>query len=102
MLAIIDNRPKLLNLKEILEAFLGHRRETVIRRTAHDLRKAEERLHILEGLKIALDNLDAVITLIRESPDPRSGAGRPHDQLRPFGGAVSGHPGNAPAAVDRA
>ena len=72
MLAIIDNRPKLLNLKEILEAFLGHRRETVIRRTAHDLRKAEERLHILEGLKIALDNLDAVITLIRESPDPRS------------------------------
>ena len=72
MLAIIDNRPKLLNLKEILEAFLGHRRETVIRRTAHDLRKAEERLHILEGLKIALDNLDAVIALIRESPDPRS------------------------------
>ena len=72
MLAIIDNRPKLLNLKEILEAFLGHRRETVTRRTAHDLRKAEERLHILEGLKIALDNLDAVITLIRESPDPRS------------------------------
>ena len=72
MLAIIDNRPKLLNLKEILEAFLEHRRETVIRRTAHDLRKAEERLHILEGLKIALDNLDAVITLIRESPDPRS------------------------------
>ena len=72
MLAIIDNRPKLLNLKEILEAFLDHRRETVIRRTAHDLRKAEERLHILEGLKIALDNLDAVITLIRESPDPRS------------------------------
>ena len=72
MLAIIDNRPKLLNLKEILEAFLEHRRETVIRRTAHDLRKAEERLHILEGLKIALDNLDAVITLIRESADPRS------------------------------
>ncbi len=72
MLAIIDNRPKLLNLKEILEAFLEHRRETVIRRTAHDLRKAEERLHILEGLKIALDNLDAVIALIRESPDPRS------------------------------
>ena len=72
MLAIIDSRPKLLNLKEILEAFLGHRRETVTRRTAHDLRKAEERLHILEGLKIALDHLDEVITLIRESPDPRS------------------------------
>ena len=72
MLAIIDNRPKLLNLKEILEAFLEHRRETVARRTAYDLRKAEERLHILEGLKIALDNLDAVITLIRESRDPRA------------------------------
>ncbi len=72
MLAIIDGRPKLLNLKEILEAFLEHRRETVTRRTAYDLRKAEERLHILEGLKIALDYLDAVITLIRESPDPRA------------------------------
>ena len=72
MLAIIDGRPKLLNLKEILEAFLEHRRETVTRRTAYDLRKAEERLHILEGLRIALDHLDAVITLIRESPDPRS------------------------------
>ncbi|MDE0028645.1 MAG: DNA gyrase subunit A [Deltaproteobacteria bacterium] len=72
MLAIIDGRPKLLNLKEILEAFLEHRRETVTRRTAYDLRKAEERLHILEGLKIALDYLDAVITLIRQSPDPRT------------------------------
>jgi len=72
MLAIIEGRPKLLDLKEILEAFLEHRRETVTRRTAYDLRKAEERLHILEGLKIALDYLDAVITLIRESPDPRS------------------------------
>ncbi len=72
MLAIIDGRPKLLNLKEILEAFLEHRRETVTRRTAYELRKAEERLHILEGLKIALDYLDEVIRLIRESPDPRS------------------------------
>ncbi len=72
MLAIIEGRPKLLNLKEILHAFLDHRRETVTRRTVYDLRKAEERLHILEGLRIALDNLDAVITLIRESSDPRS------------------------------
>ena len=72
MLAIIEGRPKLLNLKEILQAFLGHRRETILRRTAYDLRKAEERLHILEGLKIALDNLDAVIALVRESRDPRS------------------------------
>ena len=72
MLAIIEGRPKLLNLKEILLAFLGHRRETILRRTAYDLRKAEERLHILEGLKIALDHLDEVIALIRESRDPRS------------------------------
>ncbi len=72
MLAIIEGRPKLLNLMEILEAFLEHRRETVTRRTAYDLRKAEERLHILEGLRIALDYLDEVIKLIRESPDPRS------------------------------
>ena len=72
MLAIIEGRPKLLNLKEILLAFLGHRRETILRRTAYDLRKAEERLHILEGLKTALDHLDAVIALIRESRDPRS------------------------------
>ena len=72
MLAIIEGRPKLLNLKEILLAFLGHRRETILRRTAYDLRKAEERLHILEGLKIALDHLDAVIALIRKSRDPRS------------------------------
>ena len=72
MLAIIEGRPKLLNLKEILHAFLGHRRETILRRTAYDLRKAEERLHILEGLKVALDHLDAVIALIRESRDPRS------------------------------
>ena len=72
MLAIIEGRPKLLNLKEILQAFLDHRRETVTRRTAYDLRKAEERLHILEGLRVALDHLDAVIAVIRESPDPRT------------------------------
>jgi len=71
MLAIIDGRPKLLNLKEVLVAFLAHRRETVVRRTVYDLRKAEERLHILAGLKVALDNLDAVIELIRESSDPK-------------------------------
>ncbi|HME60753.1 MAG TPA: DNA gyrase C-terminal beta-propeller domain-containing protein, partial [Candidatus Binatia bacterium] len=71
MLAIVDGRPKLLNLKEALKCFLEHRKEVVTRRTAYDLRKAEERLHILEGYRIALDNLDAVITLIRGSADPR-------------------------------
>jgi len=71
MLAIVEGKPKLLNLKEALKAFLDHRREVVTRRIAYDLRKAEERLHILEGYRIALDNLDAVIKLIRNSADPK-------------------------------
>jgi DNA gyrase subunit A len=71
MLAIVEGRPKILNLKEALKAFLDHRKEVVTRRTAYDLRRAEERLHILEGLRIALDNLDAVIALIRNSQDPK-------------------------------
>ncbi len=70
MLALVNNRPEILNLKQILHHFLEHRREVVVRRTAFDLRKAEERAHILEGLKIALDNLDAVIMLIRGSQSP--------------------------------
>lgn len=70
LLAIVEGRPKLLNLREALVVFLEHRREVITRRTLFDLRKAEERLHILEGLKIALDNLDAVIALIRASKNP--------------------------------
>ncbi len=70
MLALVNKRPEVLNLKQILHHFLEHRREVVVRRTAFDLRKAEERAHILEGLKIALDNLDAVIALIRRSQSP--------------------------------
>jgi len=71
MLAIVDGKPRLLNLKEALKAFVDHRKEVVTRRTANDLRKAEERLHILEGYRIALDNLDAVIALIRNAADPK-------------------------------
>ncbi len=70
MLAIVDGRPRLLNLKEMLQAFIAHRVEVVTRRTLFDLRKAEERLHILEGLRIALEHLDAVIALIRAAADP--------------------------------
>ena len=66
LLAIVDGRPRLLTLKETLLHFLEHRREVVRRRTAFDLRKAEERLHLLEGLKIALDNLDPVLQTIRQ------------------------------------
>jgi len=69
-LAIVNNRPELLNLKEILEYFILHRKEIVIRRTRFDLKKAEDRAHILEGLKIALDNLDDVVALIRNSQSP--------------------------------
>jgi DNA gyrase subunit A len=71
MLAIVHNRPELLSLKEILEHFLEHRRTVVLRRTAFQLRRAEERGHILEGLKIALENLDAIIELIKSAPNPK-------------------------------
>ncbi|WP_447975200.1 DNA gyrase subunit A [Nitrospira sp. Kam-Ns4a] len=70
MLALVHNRPEVLNLKQILQAFVEHRREVVVRRTAFELRKAEERAHILEGLKVALDHLDAVIQLIRRAASP--------------------------------
>ncbi|MBI5180393.1 MAG: DNA gyrase subunit A, partial [Nitrospirae bacterium] len=70
MLALVNNQPRVLNLKESLHYFVEHRKEVVIRRTRFDLKKAEERRHILEGLKIALDNLDAVIALIRKSKTP--------------------------------
>jgi DNA gyrase subunit A len=70
MLAVVDGRPQLLSLKDALEVFLRHRREVVVRRTAYDLRKAEERLHILAGLKIAVENLDRAIAIIRAAADP--------------------------------
>jgi len=69
-LAIVNNQPKQLSLKKILEHFILHRREIIIRRTRYDLKKAEARAHILEGLKIALENLDDVVFLIRESKSP--------------------------------
>lgn len=65
--ALVNGRPKTLTLKEILEAFVDHRREVVLRRTRYDLRKAEERAHILKGLMIATDNIDEVIAIIRGS-----------------------------------
>ncbi len=67
--ALVNGMPKILNLKEILEQFYYHRQEVVLRRTAYDLRKAEEKAHILEGLKIAVDNADEVIALIRNAKD---------------------------------
>ena len=85
MLAIVGGRPKVLNLLELVETFVDFRRDVVRRRTEFELRKAEARYHILEGLKIALDHLDAVIKLIRGSktvaeardgPDARASTSR--------------------------
>ena len=76
LLAIHENQPKLLSLKEMLQLFLEHRREVVIRRTRFDLKKAEARAHILEGLKIALDHIDAVIAAIRASKTPKEAKDR--------------------------
>jgi DNA gyrase subunit A len=70
MLAIVDGRPKVLNLKEMLERFIRHRKDVVIRRTAYELREAERQAHILMGLKIAVENIDEVIALIKKSPSP--------------------------------
>ncbi len=70
MVALTNGQPKLFNLKEMLEAFILHRREVVTRRTIFELRKARERAHILEGLSIALANIDPIIELIKQSPTP--------------------------------
>ncbi len=70
MVALVDGQPRLLNIKEVLEAFIGHRREVVTRRTLFDLRKARNRAHVLEGLTVALANLDELIELIKSSATP--------------------------------
>jgi DNA gyrase subunit A len=70
MLALVNNQPRVLNLRKLISHFIQHRREVVLRRTRYDLKKAEERAHILLGLKIALENLDAVISLIKASASP--------------------------------
>ncbi len=70
MVALVDNQPRLLNLKQFIEVFLRHRREVVTRRTVFDLRKARDRGHILEGLAVALSNVDEIIELIKSSETP--------------------------------
>jgi DNA gyrase subunit A len=72
MVALVDGVPRTLSLLELIEHYVKHQREVVTRRTQYELRRAEARAHILEGLLVALDNLDAVIKLIRSSPDPDS------------------------------
>ena len=70
MVALVDNQPKVLNLKDLIECFISHRREVVTRRTVFELKKARERGHILEGLAVALSNVDDVIELIKKAPSP--------------------------------
>ena len=70
MVALVDNQPRLLNLKQFLEHFLAHRREVVVRRTRFELAKARERGHVLEGLAVALSNVDEIIALIKGAPTP--------------------------------
>jgi len=70
MVALVDGQPRLLNLKQVLEAFIRHRREVVTRRTVYELRKARGRAHVLEGLAVALANIDEVIALIKSQPSP--------------------------------
>ncbi|MEY3359669.1 MAG: gyrase subunit, partial [Pseudomonadota bacterium] len=76
MVALVDGRPQLLNLKQILEAFVRHRREVVTRRTIFELRKARARAHILEGLTVALANIDEMIELIKTSQNPQEAKDR--------------------------
>jgi DNA gyrase subunit A len=71
MLALVNNQPRILNLKRLLNHFLQHRRDVVLRRTSFELQRAEEKAHILEGLKIALDHLDEIIALIKKSKTPQ-------------------------------
>ncbi|RBO82268.1 DNA gyrase subunit A [Marinomonas aquiplantarum] len=94
MVALVDGRPQLLNLKQILECFVKHRREVVTRRTIFELRKARERGHILEGLAVALANIDRVIELIRNSPT----SAEAKEKLV----AESWQPGNVMAMLERA
>jgi DNA gyrase subunit A len=75
-LAVVDQRPQMLSLKELLEHFIRHRKDIIVKRTRFDLKKARARAHILEGLKIALENLDEVVTMIRQSSSPAEAKSR--------------------------
>ena len=100
-LAIVAGRPKVLSLIEVIELFIDFRREVVRRRIEFELRKAEARAHILDGLRIALDHLDAVIALIRALEDAARSEGRPDHELRPLGDPGAGDPRLAAPAPHR-
>ncbi|HID39078.1 MAG TPA: DNA gyrase subunit A, partial [Calditrichaeota bacterium] len=81
MLALVAGRPVVLNLKEMMQKFVDHRIEVIVRRTRYDLDEAERRAHILEGLKIAIDNIDEIVELIKTSPDPDTAKARLIDRF---------------------
>ena len=83
MVALVDGQPRLLNLKQMLDCFLSHRREVITRRTVFELRKARERAHIQEGLAVALDNVDEIIAMIKASPTGVATCARPACPLLP-------------------
>ena len=86
MVALVDGQPKLLSLKDLVESFISHRREVVTRRTVFELRKARERGHVLEGLAVALSNVDQVIELIKKAPSPADA--KRGLMARPWGSAL--------------
>ncbi|BBP45994.1 DNA gyrase subunit A [Thiosulfatimonas sediminis] len=88
MVALIDGQPKLLNLKQIVEAFVRHRREVVTRRTIYELRRAREKAHVLEGLAVALANIDEMIELIKASPSPAVARERMLERDWPIGSVI--------------
>jgi len=84
LLALVDSRPKVLQLREFIKHFIEHRNEVIVRRTKFDLDEAEKRAHILEGYIIALDNIDAVIALIKKSADVESAKTRIDEEIQTF------------------
>ena len=95
-LTIVNNQPKYLNLKEMISHFVNFRKEVVTRRSTFELNKAQDRLHILEGLKIALDNIDRVVAIIRAREEHGRGEKRPDGRLSALGEAGPEHPRHAP------
>ena len=102
MLALVDGQPQTLGLKRMLEHYIAYRRDVIRRRTEFDLARAQERAHILEGLKIALDNLDEVIATIRAAADVDAARDGADDALRAHRGPGQRHPGDAAAPPGRA
>ncbi len=81
MLALVNGRPQVLNLKQMIQYFIDHRIEVIVRRTKYELDQAQKRAHILEGLRIAIDNIDEIIELIKKSPDPSTAKERLIDRF---------------------